>query len=50
MAAAEAISANPNIVLAEFDGTLNEVDGLDYSGFPTLFWYGKDKSAGPMAY
>ena len=38
VAAAEAISANPNIVLAEFDGTLNEVDNLDYSGFPTLFW------------
>ena len=50
VAAAEAIINNPKIVLAEFDGTLNEVDDLDYTGFPTLFWFGKDKTLPPIKY
>lgn len=50
VAAAEAIANNPNIVLAEFDGTLNEVEGLDISGYPTLFWYSKNKSVPPTQY
>lgn len=49
-AAAEALASNPNIVLAELDGTLNEVEGLDISGYPTLLWYGKDKTAAPVTF
>ena len=26
------------------------MDTLDYSGFPTLFWFGKDKSVGPIKF
>lgn len=50
VAAAEALAGNSKIVLAEVDGTLNEVEGVDISGFPTIFWYGKDKSVGPIQY
>ena len=50
VAAAEALAANPNVVLAELDGTLNEVEGLDISGYPTLFWYGKDKTVAPIQF
>jgi protein disulfide isomerase len=50
VAAAEAIASNPNIVLAELDGTLNEVEGVDISGFPTIFWYPKDKTQEPIQY
>jgi len=28
-----------NVVLAKFDGTLNEVQGVQISGFPTLYFY-----------
>ena len=49
-AAAEAIAQNENIVLADFDGTLNEVDSINIKGYPTLLWYGKDKSAEPTQY
>ena len=50
VAAAEALAANPNVVLAELDGTLNEVEGLDISGYPTLLWYGKDKTVAPIQF
>ncbi len=49
-AAAAAISNNPNIVLADFDGTLNEVEGVEISGYPTILWYGKDKTAEPIPF
>lgn len=48
--AAKALSSNPNIVLAEFDGTLNEVEGVEISGYPTILWYPKDKTAEPVKY
>jgi thiol-disulfide isomerase/thioredoxin len=48
VAAAEALRGNPNIVLAEFDGTLNEVDGLNTEGYPTVYFYGRDKTAEPI--
>lgn len=49
-AAAASLASNPNIVLADFDGTLNEVEGVEISGYPTILWYGKDKSAEPIKF
>lgn len=49
-AAAAALANNPNIVLADFDGTLNEVESVDISGYPTILWYAKDKSAEPVSF
>jgi protein disulfide-isomerase A1 len=43
LAAAKALASNPNIVLAEFDGSLNEVEGVEISGYPTILWYSIDK-------
>jgi len=48
--AATALKSNPNIVLADFDGTLNEVEGVEISGYPTILWYSKDKSAEPIPF
>ena len=41
---AESISHNPNIVMAEFDRSKNDVAGLIVEEFPKLVWFGKDKS------
>ena len=49
-AAAKKLAVNPNIVIAKVDSTENEVAGLDIQGFPTLKWWGKDKSAEPIEY
>lgn len=49
-AAAEALAHNKNIILADFDGTLNEVESIQIKGYPTIFWYGKDKSAEPITF
>lgn len=46
--AAKRIQANPNIILVKVDSTLNEVSGVDIQGFPTLKFYGKDKSKDPI--
>lgn len=48
--AAKRLSANPNILLVKVDSTLNEVGGLNIEGFPTLKYYGKDKSQAPIDY
>ena len=48
--AARQLSNNPNIVLAKIDSTENEVAGLDIQGFPTLKFWGKDKSVEPIEY
>ncbi len=45
LAAAKAIAHNENIMLAEFDGTLNEANEIQIQGYPTILWYPKDKSA-----
>lgn len=50
VAAAAALSNNPNIVLAELDGTLNEVEGVEITGYPTVLWYSKDKNAEPIKF
>ena len=48
--AAKLLANNPNIVLAKVDSTENEVAGLDIQGFPTLKFWGKDKSVAPIEY
>lgn len=48
--AAKRLAGNPNIVIAKVDSTENEVAGLDIQGFPTLKFWGKDKSAGPIEF
>ena len=47
--AAKLLGNNPNIVLAKLDSTENEVAGVDIQGFPTLKFWGKDKSK-PIEY
>jgi protein disulfide isomerase len=49
-AAAKALANNPNIIIAKVDSTENEVAGVDIQGFPTLKWWGKDKSADPVEF
>jgi len=49
-AAAEALAANPNVILADFDGTLNEAEEINIQGYPTLFWYPKDKTQDPVKF
>jgi len=48
--AAQRISNNPNILIAKVDSTENEVAGIDIQGFPTLKFWGKDKTAEPIDY
>ena len=48
--AAKRLLANPHILLVKVDSTLNEIGGLDIQGFPTLKFYGKDKSQAPIDY
>lgn len=48
--AAERLSSNPNIVIANVDSTVNEVADVDIQGFPTLKFWGKDKSQPPIDY
>jgi len=31
----------PNLVIANFDATMNDVEGIDVKGFPTLVFYPK---------
>jgi len=42
----EAYKDQPNVVIAKFDATVNEANGVDVSGYPTLKWYPKDNKAG----
>jgi len=37
---------NADIVIAKFDATVNEADGVEVSGYPTLKWYPRDNKAG----
>merc|ERR1712045_178781 len=37
---------NENIVIAKFDATANEADGVEIRGYPTLIFYPKDNKAG----
>lgn len=38
----------PNLVIAKFDATVNEVDGLEIRGYPTLKFYPKGNKANPV--
>ena len=38
------------LVIAEFDATLNEVDGLEVQGFPTLKFYALGQKSEPIPY
>lgn len=40
----------PNLVIAKFDATANEVDGLEIRGYPTLKFYAKGNKANPVDY
>jgi len=48
--AAKRLANNPNIILVKVDSTENEVAGVDIQGFPTLKFWGKDKTAEPIEY
>lgn len=48
--AAKRLANNPNIVIAKVDSTENEVAKVDIQGFPTLKFWGKDKSQAPIDY
>ena len=48
--AAKRIMNNPNIFLVKVDSTENEIAGVDIQGFPTLKFWGKDKSVAPIDY
>lgn len=43
---AEAYKDNANIVIAKFDATANEADGVEVRGYPTLIFYPKGKKEG----
>jgi len=42
----EAFKDNSNIVIAKFDATTNEADGVNIRGYPTLKFYPKDNKDG----
>merc|ERR1712160_176023 len=35
-----------NLIMADFDATLNEVEGVEIKGYPTLKFYASDKKEG----
>lgn len=37
---------NKNLVIAKFDATLNEAEGVNIRGYPTLIWYPRDNKEG----
>ena len=43
---AQAFKSNPNIVIAKFDATKNEAEGVQVEQFPTLKFYPKDNKEG----
>jgi protein disulfide-isomerase A1 len=43
---AKEMASNSDIVMAKFDATLNEVDGVQVKGYPTLKFYSKDNKSG----
>jgi len=42
----EHFASHPDIVIAKFDSTENEADGVDVESYPTLKWYPRDNKAG----
>jgi len=37
---------HPDVVIAKFDATANEAEGVEVRGYPTLTWYPKNNKAG----
>lgn len=46
--AAKRLANNPNILIAKVDSTENEVADVDIQGFPTVKFWGKDKTQAPI--
>ena len=42
----DAFKDNKDLVIAKFDATTNEAEGVNVRGYPTLIWYPKDNKAG----
>jgi len=42
----DAFKDNKDVVIAKFDATTNEAEGVNIRGYPTLIWYPKDNKAG----
>ena len=42
----EAYKDNANVVIAKFDATANEAEGVEVRGYPTLIFYPKDNKSG----
>jgi len=42
----EQYASEKNLVIAKFDATANEADGVQIGGYPTLIFYPKDNKAG----
>ena len=47
---AAAVKDVPNLVIAKFDATANEVEGLDIRGYPTLKFYPAGQKSNPVDY
>ena len=43
---AKEMAQHKDLVIAKFDATTNELDGLTIKGYPTLMFYPKDNKAG----
>lgn len=43
---AEGYKDEPNLVIAKFDSTANEAEGVEVRGYPTLIFYPKNNKAG----
>lgn len=43
---AEAFKAHPSVVIAKFDATVNEAEGVQIKGYPTLTFYPRDNKKG----
>lgn len=42
----DSVADNSNLIIAKFDSTANEVDGLQIRGYPTLKFYPRDNKEG----
>jgi len=45
---AESMAEHKNLVIGKFDATVNEAEGVEIRGYPTLIFYPKDNKAGVL--